>query len=265
MEFPDKIKWLRNQENLTQKEMSDSIGVSVITIQSWEKGTKSPSMSAIISIANLFSVSTDYLLGFTLEKERHSQPVSDTELQLLEDYRLLDKHGREVVEAICSIEKSRVLEERTREQKVVKIKNKKPRHRIPHYFVPSAAGISAPLDNDDYEMILVDDSVPYDADFAVDIQGDSMSPFIHDGDMVFVKRDCKLNIGDVGIFCVDGAMYCKQYYIDDERNLVLVSANPDLQHTNIYVDADSDQSVVCYGKVLLGIRMTLPKYFLQEI
>ena len=110
-------------------------------------------------------------------------------------------------------------------------------------------------------MILVDDSVPYDADFAVGIQGNSMLPYIHDGDTVYVKRDCDLRIGDVGIFCVDGAMFCKQYYIDEGRNLTLVSANPRLRHTNVHISADSGSSVQCYGKVLLDQRITLPDYF----
>mgnify|MGYP000706428936 CR=1 FL=1 len=76
-------------------------------------------------------------------------------------------------------------------------------------------------------MILVDSSVPEEADYAVYIQGNSMYPYIHDGDMVYVKKDAELSVGDVGIFCVDGAMYCKQYYLDDNNNLVLVSANPE--------------------------------------
>lgn len=264
MKFPERIRWLRTNEKLTQKEMGDSIGVSIITIQNWEKGTKNPSMPAIISLAKLFNVSADYLLGISLEEDR-LRTVSLPELQLLEDYRLLDNHGKEAVKTICSIEKSRILEERARDQRNINIENRDLHRQIPHYTIPSAAGISAPLDNEDYEMILVDDSVPYDADFAVDIQGNSMAPFIHDGDTVFVKRNCELNIGDVGIFCVDGAMYCKQYYIDKERNMILVSANPDLQHTNIYIGAESCQSVACYGKVLLGIKMKLPKYFLQSI
>lgn len=264
MNFPEKIKHLRKENNMTQKEMSDYLNVSIPTVQSWEKGTKNPSMSAIVSIATLFDVTTDYLLGVISGKEIIIQPMSQSEQKLLNDYRLLDKHGRDIVEAVCSIEKSRILTERIRESNVINIDNKKPRRRIPHYAIPSAAGISAPLDNDDYEMILVDDSVPYDADFAIDIQGDSMSPFIHDGDMVYVKRDCKLKIGDVGIFCVDGVMYCKQYYIDEERNLTLVSANPELRDTNIHIKADSDRSVVCYGKVLLGIKMVLPSYFTTQ-
>lgn len=135
---------------------------------------------------------------------------------------------------------------------------------IPRYTTPSAAGSSVPLDGVDFEMILVDSSVPEEADYAVDIQGNSMYPYIHDGDMVYVEKDAELTIGDVGIFCVDGAMYCKQYYLDDNNNLVLVSANPELRHTNIFVSADSGRSVKACGKVLLKEKIDLPDYLFEE-
>lgn len=113
-------------------------------------------------------------------------------------------------------------------------------------------------------MILVDNTVPSEADFAVGIQGNSMYPYINDGDTVYVKKDTDLSIGDVGIFCVDGAMYCKQYYIDEERNLTLLSANPRFKHTNVYVSAESGSYVKCYGKVLLGRRIDLPDYIYED-
>lgn len=146
---------------------------------------------------------------------------------------MLDRHGRKAVETLCLLEKSRV-ESETKVSNITEPivsleKGKSPSRYIPRYSTPSAAGYSVPLDGDDFEMILVDDTVPADADFAVGIQGNSMSPYIHDGDTVYVKKDCDLSVGDVGIFCVDGAIYCKQYYVDDKRNLTLVSANPRLK------------------------------------
>ena len=140
---------------------------------------------------------------------------------------------------------------------------KSPARYIPRYSTPSAAGYSVPLDGDDFEMILVDDSVPSDADFAVGIQGNSMYPYIHDGDTVYVKKDCDLSVGDVGIFCVDGAMYCKQYYIDADRNLTLVSANPRLRNTNVYLSSEGSSEFRCYGKVLLECRIELPDYLFE--
>ena len=135
---------------------------------------------------------------------------------------------------------------------------------IPHYTSPSAAGFNVPLDGADFEMMLVNNSVPDEADYAVDIQGDSMYPYINDGDMVYVKKDAELQIGDVGIFCVDGAMYCKQYYVDDNDNLILVSANPKRRNFNVFVAADSGSSVRACGKVLLGKRIELPDYLFDE-
>jgi phage repressor protein C with HTH and peptisase S24 domain len=110
-------------------------------------------------------------------------------------------------------------------------------------------------------MLLVDDSVPENADFAVVIQGSSMEPYIFDGDTVFVKKQYELGVGDVGIFSVDGAMYCKIFYIDDKGNLTLVSANPELKESNVRVNADSDTNVVCCGKVLLPEHVPFPAYF----
>lgn len=264
MEIHDRIKGLRLQRSMTQKEFACTIGVSVVSIQCWENGTKNPSMSAIISIATAFGVTTDYLLGIARNHDYDMSLLSSSEQKLLSNYRSLDHFGKKAVETICSMEKSRVLSE-TKPDKVIPITKMKvsPTRYIPRYTTPSAAGSSVPLDGDDFEMILVDDSVPYDADFAVGIQGNSMLPYIHDGDTVYVKRNCELKIGEVGIFCVDGAMYCKQYYVDEERNLTLVSANPRLRHTNVHVCAESGSSVQCYGKVLLDQRITLPDYFLE--
>lgn len=180
----------------------------------------------------------------------------------MSNYRVLDNYGRKTVDTLCVLEKSRVEAQRKPRAEVISLETKPSRY-IPRYTTPSAAGYSAPLDGDDFEMILVDDNVPNDADFAVGIQGNSMYPYIKDGDTVYVKKDCELSIGDVGIFSVDGAMYCKQYYIDNERNLTLVSANPRLRHTNIRVDADSNASVICYGKVLLDCEIGLPSYIYE--
>lgn len=264
MELQKRIKSLRIKRGMTQQELSGSLGVSVVSIRNWEAGVKSPSMSAIISLAKIFKVSTDYLLGVAIEQERDNALLTKSETTLLSNYRLLDKHGRKAVDTICIIEKARIESEHKSTTKPnVVVMPTKPSRYIPRYTTPSAAGYSVPLDGDDFEMILVDENVPIDADFAVGIQGNSMYPYIQDGDTVYVKKDCELAIGDVGIFCVDGAMYCKQYYIDDERNLTLVSANPRLRSTNVYISNDSEASVKCYGKVILDCKVELPDYIFE--
>ncbi len=59
----DKIKELRKEKGLTQKELAQIIDFSQSRICDWEKGDCEPSAIAIIALANFFEVSADYLLG----------------------------------------------------------------------------------------------------------------------------------------------------------------------------------------------------------
>lgn len=261
MKFNDRLRVLRIQREITQKQLGDMLGVSSVTIRNWESGTKLPSMNAIISLTKVFGTTSDFLLGIRPDNILKGAPASRDEARLISDYRGLDSHGKKLVSTVCSLEKARVVCEETTNN-ITDI-NDLPTRYIPKYTTPSAAGYAVPLDNEDYELIPVDETVPQDADFATVAQGDSMEPFIHDGDTVFVKKDCDLDIGDVGIFIVNGSRYCKQYFIDGERNLTLVSANPELRRSNVYISAESDATVICCGKVLLQEATPLPAYFTE--
>lgn len=268
MKLCDRIKSLRIKNSMTQRELGTLIGVSEISIRNWETGAKNPSMIAIISLANIFCVTTDYLLGVNIDTQKDELLLNHREKTLLSNYRALDDYGRKAIETLCSIEKTRVDAQNgstlvSKPKLKITNRNQKPNRYIPRYTTPSAAGYSVPLDGEDFEMILVDDNIPTDADFAVGIQGNSMYPYIQDGDTVYVKKDCELSIGDVGIFCVDGCMYCKQYYVDEYNNLILVSANPKLRKSNVFVSADSDSDVRCYGKVILNCKIDLPSYIFE--
>lgn len=265
MEFGKRLKTLRLNRDLTQKELAASVGVSTTTVQCWENGTKSPSMTAIISLSSTLGCSSDTLLGIGDANIGGFSPILNREEKsLVEDFMALDRYGRRLVQTVCRMEKARsAAENGDGSGVIVPLSGRKRERFIPHYTTPSAAGISVPLDGSDFEMIPVSDSVPPDADCAVTIRGDSMAPYIQDGDMVYVKKGAELALGDVGIFCVDGAMYCKQYCPDREGNLLLVSANPELRHTNVRISADGGQNVTIYGKVLLGCKIELPDYLYE--
>lgn len=264
MDFGQRLKNLRLERGYTQQQLSSALGVSVVALRSWEKNAKKPAMDALLSLGRTLSVSMDTLLDFQIGNvPQHSLVLSQAEKTLLKNYQTLDVHGKRAVETLCAIEAERVSIHQEPLSKIVGIKETKAERYIPHFTSPSAAGVAAPIDATDFGMMLADDSVPDAADFAVDIQGNSMEPYIHDGETVYVRRDAELSVGDVGIFCVDGAMYCKQYYLDENRNLILVSANPDLKDTNVLVSADSGRSVQACGKVLLDIRLELPDYLFE--
>ena len=265
MELNERIRNLRMSKLFTQKELGIMVGVSETSVKCWESGTKSPSMQKIISLSKALDVSTDYLLGVSEPPSDNFNMLLSDEKTLIENYRILDKHGKIVVDTVCVLEKKRVLGFNYNENYEQEIGGRRTNIRkIPKYITPIAAGYSVPIDEDEFEMIEIDSSVSADTDFAVQISGNSMFPYIEDGDVVFVKRTNVIDVGDVGIFCVDGAMYCKQYHIDNFGNLTLVSANPELKNSNVRLTADSGSSIICYGKVLLERKIPFPKYFISH-
>ena len=59
----DMIKELRLERNLTQPQLAKMVGVAKSTISYWENGINEPKASYIIKLAEVFGVTTDYLLG----------------------------------------------------------------------------------------------------------------------------------------------------------------------------------------------------------
>ena len=65
---------------------------------------------------------------------------------------------------------------------------------------------------------------------------------------------------DVSVWVVDGATYIKQYYPLDDGGMMLLSANPEREASNIHIYPDGNQSVQCFGKVLGIKKLPLPEY-----
>ena len=257
MSFDENLKAIRTKKGITQKSLGISLGVTPVTIGNWERGIRQPSFSVLIQLADILETSTDALLG---RNQLHCALTFDKDTEnFAEKYSTLDPHGRTLVRTVCDLEYGRVLErDNTIDLRSITTQHKISKNRfLPKYISPPAAGFGTPLEGEDFEMIRVDDSTPDNADYAVCISGDSMEPYIHDGDMVFVKETEELENGDVGIFSVNGEMYCKQYYIDKERNLHLLSANPNRSNASIHVSNDSGYEVRCCGKVLLDFDIPI--------
>lgn len=70
MDYADRIFDLRDSHELTQKQLATNTGLSEIGIRSYESRRRKPAHDAIISLADFFNVSTDYLLGRTDNPQR---------------------------------------------------------------------------------------------------------------------------------------------------------------------------------------------------
>lgn len=63
MEFSERLKDLRKQAGLTQVDVAERLGISQPAYASWERGLKKPTQDNLVKIAQILSVSVDYLLG----------------------------------------------------------------------------------------------------------------------------------------------------------------------------------------------------------
>lgn len=261
MAFNENLRVYRNQCGMTQKELGEKIGVTPVTIGNWERGVRQPSFEFLVKISDALDTSIDTLL----DKAHRRASAIDIDIEgLVRKYKLLDSHGKQVVNTICTLEFERVNPMHDSSSRHIQREKQSfapiDIRRLPLYASPSAAGINTPIENSDFEMLQVDNTVPSSADYAVRISGDSMEPYIKNGQIVFVDEDADVEEGDVGIFCVNGEMYCKQYYLDKNQNLHLLSANPRREDVSIHISRDSESSVKCCGKVLLGFHIPLPSH-----
>lgn len=63
MEFGERLKELRKKKRMTQEELGKVINVSKVSISGYETGSRSPDRETLVSLADFFDVSVDFLLG----------------------------------------------------------------------------------------------------------------------------------------------------------------------------------------------------------
>ncbi|EPH96514.1 DNA-binding helix-turn-helix protein [Enterococcus faecalis 13-SD-W-01] len=81
----DRLKELRTQKKLTQAELAKKLSVSQQTIGSWEVGRAEPNSETLALLADLFNVSTDYLLGIEKAQSNNSSTKAQTVAAHIDD------------------------------------------------------------------------------------------------------------------------------------------------------------------------------------
>lgn len=79
----EKLKSLRIEKKLTQKQVADRIGLAISAVSSYESGNRYPSYDVLIKLAYIFHVSTDYLLGITDKRNIDVTGLNDNEIELI--------------------------------------------------------------------------------------------------------------------------------------------------------------------------------------
>ncbi len=77
MIFADKLIDLRKKNGWTQEDLAEQMGVSRQSVSKWESAQSIPDLEKILRLAQLFGVSTDYLLREELEVPEYTESAAD--------------------------------------------------------------------------------------------------------------------------------------------------------------------------------------------
>ena len=61
--FAERLKELRLEANLSQRDLAKALGVSQPAVARWEANLQTPNIAVLMAVAKFFDVTTDYLLG----------------------------------------------------------------------------------------------------------------------------------------------------------------------------------------------------------
>ena len=91
-----RAKILVTDGDVKQKKLADLIGISESKLSHYLNERYEMPTHVVVSIAEYFHVSTDYLLGVTDIPEAQ-MPISQSERQLIENFRTLNREQRELI------------------------------------------------------------------------------------------------------------------------------------------------------------------------
>jgi SOS-response transcriptional repressor LexA len=201
---------LRKDKKLSQPDVSNYISrhsskaYNRAMVSHWENGVSLPPVEQFLLMCELYGV-TDIQKTFR---------GIDTDIS---EYHKLNSLGKSRADEYISMLNGNPT---FREPFDSVVEEPKPRY-MNLYDLPAAAGFGNYLDNVSYEEIEVDVNVPDNADFAIRVSGDSMIPRFVDKQIVFIKKQQTLNIGEFGIFVLNGDSFIKKFGQKE-----LISLNP---------------------------------------
>ena len=265
MDYIARIKQIKTERKITNEKLSELTGIPLGTLSKIMAGiSDSPKLSNMVLIAEALGCTLDYIVTGTPEN-KNNYLLSADEIAFIEDYRQLDNHGRELLALVAHKELDRVgmfseytervaFSENAPVQKTAKIlpvpqvnsvrtaSSDFARRTVLLYDLPVSAGPGVYLDDSLADEISIpDNEKTASTNFALRISGNSMEPKYRDGDILLVEDTDSVEIGELGIFVLDGNGYFKKY--GGDRLISLNSEYGDILLRD-YAEA------VCCGRVV---------------
>ena len=121
MSVGSRIKELREGKNISRNELADSVGVTVGAISNYENEVSSPKEPILFKIMEFLKCDANYLFQDAIEMPSMKNSVSIEELHLVEEYRVLDEHGKEMVDFTLTKEWERSIDIKNRPNNIAEM------------------------------------------------------------------------------------------------------------------------------------------------
>lgn len=229
-----RIKEARERAGLTQEELGKRIGVTGSAITNYEKETSHPKEPIMYALINALGVDANFLFQDCV-KTKTAPLYSSEALKLAMDFDGLDTWGKKQVRDVANNERARC-----ETNALAPSMNARPTIPFRQSLQPVSAGRGAYLGPEAFKTIFVEEnSLTRRASFGVPVRGDSMEPKYYDGDILIVEGTKDINIGEIGVFTVNGEGYVKK-----RGDGALISLNPE------YDPVDLTEDSCCNGRVI---------------
>lgn len=232
----EKINELKKVRGLTNKKLSEMTGISLSSLDKITAGDNTnPKFTTVKLICEALGCTLDDLAD-TDHVKKTPQHTSSEEI-IVSKYRMLDIHGKKIVDFVLDEEYSRCttpVEEEEPSQPMISI-------RCSTYKVSAGRGFELGNGDDWEEIEIPDTQEAQKADFAIIIEGDSMEPVYFNGDIILVKEQGDVDEGQIGVFILNGDGYIKKR---GERCLISLNEKYDDIEISEYDDFR------CAGKVI---------------
>lgn len=196
----NRIKLYRVKKKMTQEELANRLGTKKATISNYETGYRSPQQDMLFDLARVLEISVNDLFP-PIQKSKEENSI-ETIYKKLEPYRK---------EKVYNFAEEQLHEQETVNNKVIPL-------------VGKSAANPAVLEYGDTDIEQQSFAhVPENADCAIYIQGDSMEPLIKNGSIVFYKKQCDVENGEIAIVEIDGdGVTCKKLIKDYENERIIL-------------------------------------------
>lgn len=110
MQTQHRLKELRKEKGFSRKSFAKHLGIPVSTLRNYELSIHEPCLDFLISVSQIFDVSMEYLLGVSNERINYSTGLlTEGEIKLIEQYRNLDTHGKNLIKRVLEHELERCM------------------------------------------------------------------------------------------------------------------------------------------------------------